>query len=77
MKTIVGIRKYAFQDQRTGEYIEGYTLHLQWEEDDTEGICCEKVSIQLKRLGGYVPVVGDQVRIGCNKYGKPEFIVKV
>ena len=77
MKTIVGLRHYGFQDQRTGEYIEGYTLHLQWSDDDTEGVCCEKISIQMKKLEGYEPKLGDVVRIGNNQYGKPDFVVKV
>lgn len=77
MKEIVGLRRYAFSDQRTGEAIEGCVLHLQWQDDETEGVCCESVSISRKKLDGYEPKLGDLVKIGYNQYKKADFIVKV
>ena len=77
MKEIVGIREYAFEDRRTGELIEGYTVHLQFQQDDTQGVCCEQYSISCAKLDGYVPQIGDVVKIGLNKYGKADFMIKV
>lgn len=77
MKEIVGIRPYSFPDGRTGELIEGYTIHLQSQQDDTQGICCENYSVSRKKLDGYDPKIGDFVRVGLNRYGKADFVVKV
>lgn len=77
MKEIVGLRRYSFTDQRTGEAVEGYVVHLQYKDDKTEGICCECHSISVFKLDGYIPQIGDCVRIGMNRYGKVDFIVKV
>ena len=77
MKEIVGIREYAFEDRRTGELIEGYTVHLQFQQDDTQGVCCEQYSISRAKLDVYVPQIGDVVKIGLNKYGKADFMIKV
>ena len=77
MKEIVGVRKYSFTDQKTGELVEGYTVHLQYEDPQVSGVCCENHSIKLEKLDGYVPQLGDRVRVGLNRYGKADFIVLV
>ena len=71
------MRPYEFEDQKTKEVISGYSLYLQWEEEGTAGICCESASVSLKKLEGYDPALGDDVRIGYNKYGKVDFIIPV
>lgn len=77
IKEIVGVRLYSFPDSKTGELIEGANVHLQWRQDDTEGICCESGNVSSKILLSYVPEIGDKVVIGKNKYGKIDTIVKV
>lgn len=77
MKEIVGIRGYAFEDRKTGELIEGYTVHLQYQQEDTAGLCCEQHSISRAKLDGYEPKIGDLVKVGLNKYGKADFMIKV
>lgn len=77
MKEVVGIRPYSFSDSKTGELIEGYTLFLQWTEDKVNGICCEQCSAKADRLDGYVPQLGDKVRVGYNRFGKVDFVVPV
>lgn len=77
MKEIVGIRAYVFVGQRSGELVEGYTVHLQFQQDDTEGVCCEQYSISRAKLDGYEPKIGDFVKIGLNKHGKADFMIKV
>lgn len=77
MKVVVGIRPYSFTDAKTGELVEGCNLFLQWKDDATEGLCCEAVSLSKKKLDGYVPALGDEVKVGYNRYNKPDFIVKL
>lgn len=77
MKEIVGLRYYSFPDGKTGELIEGYSVHLQWQQEDTQGVCCENHNISTGKLNGYVPKMGDLVMVGLNKYGKADFMVKV
>ena len=75
LKEVVGVRPYGFEDKKTGETISGCNVFLQWEEDDTDGICCEALSVSDKKLDGYRPGVGDKVRVGYNKYGKCDFLI--
>lgn len=77
MKEIVGIRPYSFADQKTGELVEGCNLFLQWKDDNTEGVCCEAVSLSRRKLDGYVPRLGDLVKVGFNRYNKADFIIKL
>lgn len=76
-KEIVGLRKYSFTDKETQKDVTGFTLHLQWYEEGTEGVCCESASISVSKLQGYVPSLGQEVLVGYNKYKKPDFIVPV
>lgn len=77
LKEIVGFRPYEFTDQKTGKLISGYSVFLQWPDDGVQGLACEVVSLKKEKLDGYVPKLGDQVRIGYNKYQKCDFILKV
>lgn len=75
LKEIVGMRPYDFKDSKTGEQIQGYNIYLQWAEDGVAGVCCEAVSVAMKKLDGYDPALGDEVRVGYNRYGKVDFII--
>lgn len=75
LKEIVGMRPYDFKDSKTGEQIQGYNIYLQWVEDGVAGVCCEAVSVTMKKLDGYDPALGDEVRVGYNRYGKVGFII--
>ena len=77
IKEIVGVKPNAFPDQKTGELIEGVRVHLQWIEDDTIGVCCENGAVSSRKLGEYVPQVGDKVVVGKNRYDKIDSLVKV
>ncbi|WP_300294983.1 hypothetical protein [uncultured Intestinimonas sp.] len=75
-KEIVGMRSYDFRDQR-GQDVQGYTLYLQWKDENVAGVACESISISLAKLGGYDPALGDVVRVGYNRYGKVDFVLPV
>lgn len=74
-KEIVGMRPYDFKDSKTGEQIQGYNIYLQWAEDGVAGVCCEAVSVTMQKLDGYDPALGDEVRVGYNRYGRVDFII--
>ena len=76
-KEIVGLRRYSFTDQKTGEVVEGYSIYLQWEDQQVSGVACEQISISVKKLDGYVPALGDIVRVGYNRYNRPDFVIQV
>lgn len=76
LKEIVGLRPYEFTDQKTGEVVSGYGVFLQWQEENVNGMACEAVSLKTEKLEGYVPKIGDLVRVGYNKYQKCDFIIK-
>ena len=73
-KEIVGKRSYSFEG-KDGNEVVGCNLYLQWEDDEVEGFATESVSVSDKKLDGYVPEVGDHVRVGYNKYGKCDFVI--
>lgn len=75
VKEIVGLRPYDFKDEKSGDTISGYSVYLQWEEEEVAGIACEKLSVSMSKLQDYDPALGDRVLIGYNKYGKCDFIV--
>ena len=74
-KEIVGMRLYDFKDSRSGEQVQGYNIYLQWAEDGVAGVFCQSVSVSMKKLDGYDPALGDEVRVGYNWYGKVDFII--
>lgn len=68
---VVGFRKVSFKDQKTDQKIEGYTLFLQRipSDKEIEGMECCKQFISSQYVD-YVPVVGDQIQLIYNRYGK-------
>lgn len=67
---LVGYRKSAFTATDTGERISGYNLYLTYADGNIEGVGTERVFLSDKRLGGYLPRVGDQLELVYNRYGK-------
>lgn len=67
---LVGYRRSAFTAQDTGEHITGYNLYLVGEQENVEGKVTERAFLSDKKLGGYVPRVGDQLELVYNRYGK-------
>lgn len=74
-KKIVGVRRYDFEDKVTGKPVRGYGVYLNWEEEGTEGLCCEAISLSDEKLAGYTPSIGNVVRVAYNKYRKADFLV--
>lgn len=76
-KEIVGLKRYSFTDQKTGQVVAGYSIYLQWEDKQVSGVACEQISISDKKLDGYVPALGDIVRVGYNRYNRADFVIQV
>lgn len=76
--TIIGLRRYSFEEQGTGRRVTGRQLYVTAPMDspDSQGELAEKFSISdqvweraCAQLG-QVPTVGDQVYIVLNRFGR-------
>ena len=75
-KEIVGVRHYSFTG-KSGEVVESYDVYLEWEDERTEGKCCEHASIRAANLRGYTPTVGDLVVTSYNRWQKVDSLFLV
>lgn len=69
--TIIGFRPSSFKGDQ-GDTITGMNIYLSYPLDKGTGQGCERVFLTDAKLNrqGYVPQVGDEVRLEYNKYGK-------
>lgn len=72
---VEGFRKVSFTDTRTKKDVDGYTLFLSRDpvSDKVQGRECQKLFFGSGYCS-YEPVVGDEVTIFYNKYGKVDNI---
>ena len=68
---VIGFRKSSFKGN-DGTEVSGVNLYLTEPADKGEGLSCERVYVLDKYLNacGYVPKLGDAVRLEYNRYGK-------
>lgn len=71
---IVGIKRSKWTPKDGGNEIAGYNLYLCYEHDDVEGMATDRIFVSDKKLQGYVPKVGDYVRVLYNRWGKVDLI---
>ena len=69
---LVGYRKASFTAQDTGEVISGCNLYFTYTNPNVQGLGVERVFASDRKLAGYVPVIGDEVQVFYNKYGRLE-----
>ena len=74
---VIGFKFYPFTAKDTGEIIDMCCLYCTEERKNVTGVSCENVNISVKKLDGYAPQVGDEVKVYYNKFGKPQTIEKV
>lgn len=72
--TVQGFRPYSMTAKDTGELIEGMTVFCSFEDENITGSGVEKLSISKKKMGEFVPQIGQQIIPIYNKYGKVEGI---
>lgn len=71
---IIGLKKSSFKPKDSDQEIKGVTLYLTEERDGVEGLAADHVFVSDKKLGPYLPAVGDEVRIFYNRWGKVDEI---
>ena len=71
---VIGFKKSKFKPQDSDRDISGFNLYLTFDQNGVEGTACERVFLTDAKMGGYEPMVGDEVRIEYNRYGKPASI---
>lgn len=76
MATVIGFqkKKYTFDD---GNSTEGFSLFIQEKRDGVTGLACERMYVSNAKMGAYIPVLGDEIRINYNRWGKPQEIILV
>lgn len=61
---IVGIRKYSFSNQQTGQLVAGSTIYCTFEDpdqSDLNGMGTIDFNVSAAKLGTYLPQVGDRL----------------
>lgn len=66
---VIGYRHSSFKPQDGGE-ISGITLHMTEYRSGVEGLAVEHVFVSDRKLNGYHPQLGDEIRLIYNRYGK-------
>lgn len=59
-------KKITFKDGNTAE---GTYLYITEERNGVTGFCCDRVFVSVSKIQGYVPVIGDEIRILYNRFG--------
>lgn len=75
MYDVVGYqhKELKFQD---GNSCTGYYLFLSEKREGVEGIATERVFCSDKKIGNYIPKIGDHVQVFYNRYGKVDSVGK-
>lgn len=75
MAEVIGFegKTFTFED---GKSVSGYYLHLAEKRAGVTGTACEKVFVSNAKLEGYVPVLGDEIEVYYNRFGKPQRVMK-
>lgn len=70
--TIIGFRPSSFKGEQ-GDNVSGMNIYLTYPLEKGTGQGSERVFLTDAKLNkvGYIPAVGDDVRIEYNRYGKP------
>lgn len=75
MSQLVGFeaKKFKFDD---GNQVEGFYLYTVEEKKGVTGTATDRVFVSTSKLDGYVPVLGDEITINYNRWGKPQSVFK-
>lgn len=74
---IIGIRPSSFKGDK-GEEITGKNIYMTYPLDQGTGLGCERVFVTDAKMVNwpYKPVVGDEVRINYNRFGRCDSMEK-
>lgn len=73
MSKLVGFegKSFTFED---GKSVNGFYIFVEEERKGVTGIATDRVFISDNKMNGYIPVLGDEVMISFNRWGKPQEI---
>ena len=74
MYEIVGIKKVDYVSKKTGRPVQGFSLFVQYERKDVDGVACEEVYVSNERISE-VPQIGDFCDVYYNRFGSVESVV--
>ena len=75
MAKLIGFeaKTFTFEDGKT---VTGFYLFTSEKRQGVTGESCSRDFVSTAKIGGYVPVLGDNITINYNRYGKPQSVVK-
>lgn len=76
MFEIVGLREVKFDDQRTGQTVDGLKVYATCKEEKVTGLMTEQFFFGRNKFGGLFDMfhINGHFRVFYNKYGKPDDI---
>lgn len=69
MSQLVGFQAKTFKFD-DGKQVDGYYLFTEEKQNGVTGTACERVFVSVLKLNGYVPCLGDELKINYNRWGK-------
>lgn len=75
MAKVVGFqaKTFTFEDGKT---VSGMYLYTEGKEAGVTGVSTDRAFLSDKKMDGYIPVIGDEITICYNRFGKPQSIIK-
>jgi len=72
---VIGLKEVDFTT-KDNQQISGCKLFCTLEDKTVDGTACESIFLSKKKLEelGYKPVVGDELHVSYNKYGKIDYV---
>ena len=64
-------KTFTFED---GKQVSGFNLFFEEKKTGVTGIATDRVFVSSQKLDGYVPVLGDELTVNYNRWGKVQSI---
>lgn len=76
MAKLVGFeeKSFTFDD---GNKVNGYYLHTEEKINGVTGLSVDRSFVSEKKLDGYIPVLGDEIELRYNRFGKIQSVQKL
>lgn len=76
MAKLVGFeaKSFTFDD---GNKVNGYYLHTEEKINGVTGLSVDRSFVSDKKLDGYIPVLGDEIELRYNRFGKIQSVHKL
>lgn len=70
---VIGIQHSEF-DTRDGKHVSGMFLYLSEVRNNVEGVATERIFLSNAKVGDYPPMIGDEIKVNYNRFGKVDNI---